>query len=480
MSAIFRAAMGSVCALALALPAAADDAGLRTRLDAALKHRGLIGATIGALVVDASDGRVVYSREPDTALVPASNVKILTALAVLASFGPAHRFETSVYADRAPDAQGQVGTLYLRGGGDPSLTSEDYWRLAADLRRAGLRGVTEGVVVDASLFDGEKWHPTWGRVSSRAYNAPVSSFAANYGAFAVRVSPGAAVGDPVQVVLDPPVPTLRLVNRAKTVSRRSRVSLQVDRRAGEGVEDVIVSGGLRAGASPKTHYRSVSDPERYAVAVLRMQLEANGIAVPAKLRRAPVPEAAVPLARFEGKSMSEIVRLFMKYSNNVIGESLVKALAARAGVQPAGWQPGIEAIRKELDALGVPLGDAIQVDGSGLSYANRIAPRAFVTALQVAERSFRFGPEFVASLPIAAADGTLAERAERTPFGVRAKTGSLTRVTSLSGYADGHDGRRFVFSLLVNGFKRGTEDAWQGVDRFLEAMVEPDRVAVLR
>ena len=311
-------------------------------------------------------------------------------------------------------------------------------------------------------------------MSARAYNAPVSSFTANYGAFAVQVTPGGAPGQPVAVALDPPVASLRLVNRARTLSPRSRIGLQVDRRPAAAFEEVVVTGGLSPDADPQRLYRSVSDPVAYAAGVLRLQLEANGIEVAEELQRWPVPETAVPLARFEGRPLAEVVRLFMKYSNNAIGEGLVKSLAARDGARPASWSQGVAAVRRELAGLGVELGDAVQVDGSGLSYANRATARLLVETLRVAEASFRFGPEFVASLPIAAADGTLSERGEAVAFGVRAKTGSLTRVTTLSGYADRPGGDRVIFSLLVNGFKRGTEDAWEGVDAFLEALLHPE------
>jgi hypothetical protein len=123
-------------ALGLLLVAAAARAGapLAERLDAALSHPGLRGARIAALVVDRDDGRVLYARDPDRALVPASNLKLLTALAALSAFGPSHRFVSEVHADAQPDAAGAVAHLYVRGGGDPALTSEDLWRLAAGRR----------------------------------------------------------------------------------------------------------------------------------------------------------------------------------------------------------------------------------------------------------------------------------------------------------------------------------------------------------
>ena len=125
---------------------------LGKRLEAALQVRALRRARVSALVVRASDGAVLFERAPDTPLTPASNMKILTAMAALETFGPTWRFETPLFADRLPDADGRVGTLYLQGSGDPVLNSEDWWRMAADLHRHGLRAVLQnaGIVVRLS------------------------------------------------------------------------------------------------------------------------------------------------------------------------------------------------------------------------------------------------------------------------------------------------------------------------------------------
>jgi len=101
---------------------ARGDAALASRLEASLRHPGLRGAKVSALVVRADDGATLFDRDSGRALVPASNLKILTALAALESLGPSHRFTTRVWADRAPDAEGAVGWLAVEGGGDPSLT----------------------------------------------------------------------------------------------------------------------------------------------------------------------------------------------------------------------------------------------------------------------------------------------------------------------------------------------------------------------
>ena len=461
-------------ALCLASPCLAQAAAgtLSARLEAALSARALRGARVAALVVADDDGDVLFAREADRALVPASNQKVLTAIAALHAFGPTHRFTTEFLTVPALDAEGAVDTLVVRGGGDPALTSEDWWRIAADLRRLGLRRVRGGMVLETGAFDAEHWHPGWGAVSARAYHAPVGAITANYGAYAVTVRPGAARGKAVEVVVDPPVAYLKLTNRANTGPRRSGPKLGIDRESAPEGERVIVSGTTPAGSRPKTHHRSVLHPARYAASVLRMQLAANGIAVGDATRIGSVPEGAEMLLEHEGRPLAETVRLFMKFSNNSIAEALVKAMGARATGAPGSWRNGIPAMRRQLASAGVSEAGLTLVDGSGLSYGNRVSPRALVAALRVASSSFRFGPEFVSSLPIAGGDGTLEKRASGAAHAVRAKTGLLTRVTALSGYAQRANGAKVVFSIIANGYRGSADSAMDALDRFVAALVE--------
>jgi D-alanyl-D-alanine carboxypeptidase/D-alanyl-D-alanine-endopeptidase (penicillin-binding protein 4) len=467
-------ALAAPAGLGLARPGAAAESGLAGRLEAALRHPALRGARVAALVVARSDGRVLFAREPDRALVPASNQKILTAVAALARFGPTYSFRTELLADAPPDAAGAVRLLAVRGGGDPSLTSEQLWRLAADLRARGLRRVRGPLVLDDSAFAEPRWHPSWGAPSARAYHAPVGALSVNYGAFAVEVRPGPQVGEPARVAVDPPVEYLRLVNRAITGGGRSRGPLAVERAVGPEAEEVVVKGSLPPGAGARHFQRSVLDPTRYAGAVLREQLAAHGIAIEGETRVGPVPEGTMTLLAFEGKPLAEIVRLFMKHSNNLIGETLIKHLGAVASGEPGSWENGIPALRAALEELGLATEGLVLADGSGLSYENRAPPRAFVEALRVAADSFAFGPEFAASLPIAAADGTLARRASGAANRVRAKTGLLTRVNALSGFARLADGSDAVFSLLVNGSRSSPPRAIAAIDGFVAALVAPD------
>ncbi len=443
---------------------------LAQRLDAALRNPALRGARIGVCVADERSGAALYERDADRLLVPASNLKLTTAVAALSAFGPTHRFETQIASDAAPDAEGRVQWLYLRGGGDPALTSEDFWRLAADLRRLGLASIARGLVLDDGYFDAQRWHPSWGVPSSRAYNAPIGAFTVNYGAFAIAVAPGRGSGPP-SVRADPPVAYLEIASSVARAPARGRARLHVDLGDAGARQPVRVTGMLPADAELQLVQRSVQDPTRYAGEVLRMQLEAVGIRVGPALEVRALPADAVPLHVFEGRALSDVVKLFLKYSNNQIGEALVKQLGARAAGAPGSWDKGLPAVAAELRGLGLDPGGMLLRDGSGLSYENRVSPRFLVQTLRAGIQSFRFGPEFVAALPIAHADGTLSGRAEAAEAAVRAKTGLLTRVTGLSGVARLPEGESAVFSILVNGFRGDAHSAIGAVDGFVAALV---------
>lgn len=462
---------------------------LSARLDRLLERKPLARASVGILVERASDGEVVYARGADRLLIPASNQKILTALATLHRFGPTHRFSTRIWVPALPDADGVVGELLVEGGGDPAMNSEDWWRLAADLRREGLRGVSGDLRIDDTLFDGPGWHPSWGKVSARAYHAPVGALTANYGSYFVSVWPQAAEGSAALVDIDPPVDYLRLRNQARTVARGTRPRLSVDRikgRTQDGpVEEIVrVEGVTRLGDGVDRFPRSVLDPGLYAGSLLALQLQANGVFFEGEVRRAPRGEESLSLLLDRpGRSVAEAVALCMKYSNNSIAEALVKNLAVWSGVEPGGgparqgeWVEGIRALRAELSRIGVELGEAKLVDGSGLSIQNRTSPRILTTALRLGRASFRIGPEFVAALPIAQLDGTLEKRIPGGRGRIRAKTGLLSdaAVTALSGYAERADGETLIFSIIVNGHSGGSAAAMDAVDRLAKTLLDAE------
>ena len=248
---------------------------------------------------------MLFARDPDRPLIPG-----LEPEGADGGGGAAHvRPDASLQRrrcspTRAPDAQGGGDGCYVRGGGDPALTSEDLWRLAADAARAGVRRVRGGLVLDDAAFDAERWNPSWGAVSARAYHAPIGALTVNYGALGVTLIPGGAPGEPVRVMVDPPVPFFRVTNRATHRRERARrLSLEVERRAGDGGENA----GRRGWRPPAVRRR----PSSAACSIRPGYLGAVCCAAARGQRRArrraswrpaPRPPEAAPLLAFAGRA----------------------------------------------------------------------------------------------------------------------------------------------------------------------------------
>ncbi len=456
--------------LSLASPARGDDGSLAAALDRLVRSPALRGARVGVVVEELVSGRRLLAHAADTALVPASNQKLLVAAAALAHWGPSHRFETPILVEGELVDGVLEGPLWVVGRGDPSLVSESLWKLAEEVRLRGVSEIPAGIGIDTTYFDDSYFHPDWQPVTSRAYYAPTSAWSANYTSFRIEVAPGERVGEPAQVRLAPATPYFRTLSDALTLRGGGKLSLEVDVLPDGTGESVRVTGSVSADREPVTFWRAVALPERYAAALLRAQLEAQGVRVGARVRFAPAPPEARELFRFSGESVALQVRLLDKYSNNFVAEQLTKLLGAELFGAPGSWEKGVRALAVHLRSIGAFPGGTVIGDGSGLSPRDRVAPATLAALIRASAASFAYGPEFLASLPIGGRDGTLETRMDKLTLPVRAKTGHLQRVASLSGVVPGAAGEWVVFSLLVNGARGSSLDVDAAIDDFVASL----------
>lgn len=459
---LFLAAALGVCCLsapatatepatvAPAQPPAPGD--LAAQIDALLANKLLARAQVGVLVVDLATGARVYERQPDLGLNPASNIKLVTTAAALALLGPEHRYVTRVYAKKgALKAKTIDGDIYLKGGGDPSLVTADLYQLASDLRALGVTKITGGLVIDATAFDKDELPPQFDQKNElAAYRAPGGAMAINFGTYVVLARPGEKQGDPALVAIDPPVPSIRLKSTATTqTGARNKLKLAIG-AAEDGTIDVLVEGELGEDAAPAEYRYPVVKPAEYAGEVFRLVLKQRGITLgKSTVRLEAVPEDSERLALYRSQPLSVIVRSVNKLSNNYVAEHILKSLDDHA---PATFAGGLARVRGYLDAIGVPSAGLKLQNGSGLYDANRISAAQLVHLLTAVHRDFRYGADFLASLPIAGVDGTLRSRMQdgtATRF-VRAKTGSLDGVSTLSGYAGAVGRPPLAFAILFN------------------------------
>jgi len=444
-----------------------DREALRKAVEQLLSQPPLSNAHVALQVESLDDGQVVYSRNPDDLLNPASNTKLVTAAAGLLRLGPEYRFSTDYLTDK-PIQRGRIGVLYVKGRGDPSVTTERLDGLVSDLWHRGVRSIGD-IVLDDSFFDREEFGPGWEQEpSDKAWAAGVGALSLNHNAVAIYITPAERVGSRALVEVEPDAHDYFVIeNRVTTVRANGRRKLR-PRTVSEGERTrIAVEGRIPLHADSMVMFRRVGDPAFYYGQTLRMLLRQRSIRVSGRVKRGAIPQTAVLIQSYDSPELAEIIHDMNKASSNFIAEMVVKTLGAELKGTPGSWPKGLEVAEDLLAELGIPRGTYVLKNGSGLNDTNRFTARQIATLLQAVWKRFPVASEFVSSLGIAARDGTMRLRMEGTDAAgrLRAKTGTLERVTALSGYVQSLGGERYVFSVLVNDWAGKSAPVISSIDR---------------
>lgn len=447
-----------------AFPARAD--GLGDALDRILSIPALKGGMVGAVVQRVGDGEVLYAREADTRLMPASNRKLFTSAAALEVLGDGFIFKTDVLATARPDAEGTLrGDVCLRGVGDSLLSPDDMDEMAKEVAGTGVRRIEGRIIGDGSVFGGGPYGEGWSWDDlPYYYAAQVAGLEVSRGVLAVHVTAGAAVGAPVRVAVDQPTAYLPLVNTATTGDKGAANDCDISRPTGHNL--LVVTGTVPLGGKADGLV-TVEDPAHYAATVFKETLGRRGVTVTGPALNGTRPDAAtVLLGSHTSVPLTAYIARMNKPSDNLLAESLVRVLGAvkgKAGTYRAGHAVETAFFR----SLGLDTGAIDLVDGSGLSRFDLVTPRA-VAGLLRAMHGKTDWRAYYDSLPIAGVDGSLRNRMKgtRAAGNVHAKTGSLGGVSSLSGYVTGVGGAVYVFSLIMNNFPGSDADTHAAQDKF--------------
>jgi len=478
-----RGPVAIVLVLCCAVPAVAQrggSSGLQAAIDRIVDRPLFAGAFWGIEVRSLRTGKVLYARNADKNMKPASTLKLVTTAAALDAFGPDLRVRTTVETAARRDGMGRIlGDVYLVGRGDPELsgrfaddrTSAGFEALAEALKGAGVRRIEGRLVGHEGLFTGERrgsdW--AWGDLVWR-YGAEVSALSFNDNSAILTVYPGERAGDPVMVERFPESRYYSVVSTATTSPSGTGSDLVLQRELGSNV--VRLGGTMPAGEEPQEMGVALEDPARYAATVFAEVLEAKGIRVAGQVATSsdPLPPGVRVLAGHDGPPLAEILKGVNKPSQNLHTEMLLRLLGAR--VKGAGTvEAGHAAVMDFLRRVGVnPRAWALQ-DASGLSRSDLVSPREMVSLLAAMDRH-RYGAVFRDSLPVAGVDGTLEHRMRGTAAQGRvvAKTGTIRHVNALGGYASARGGERLAFAIVVNHHTGEARDAVAAIDQIVNVL----------
>jgi D-alanyl-D-alanine carboxypeptidase/D-alanyl-D-alanine-endopeptidase (penicillin-binding protein 4) len=437
------------------LPAAAQpprEVSLPTTVGRALQAAGIPTAAVGVVVQEVDDAapRLAFNaRQP---VNPASTMKLLTTLAALEILGPAYTWKTEAWTDAALENGVLIGDLYLKGSGDPKLTLEQFWLLLRDLRARGLREIRGDLVLDRSAFALPDYDAgVFDAQPLRPYNVGPDALLLNFKAIRLTLLPDPAAKN-VRAMTEPQPVNLDVINLIHLGNNGCgdwKEGLRADLARHEGHFRLMLTGSYSAFCGEKTWNLGVLPHAAYVQGVFGELWQELGGSLAGGARSGAVPAGARLLAAIESPALAEVVRDINKYSNNVMARQLFLTLGHTG--QAATPQSADAAVRAWLVAKELAMPELVLENGSGLSRQERISADSLARLLAVGWRSSVM-PDFVASLPLAAVDGTMKKRLrDRGAAGqARIKTGSLEGVKAIAGYVLDRSGRWQIVVFLVN------------------------------
>ena len=451
---------------------------LETRLNRLLNDEFFNVATVGVAVYDLTEQKMLYRHNEKRLCRPASNVKLITTAAALRTLTPRYNFRTGIYHTGTIDEDGLLqGDIYLVGGFDPELTTAHLEELVEMMKNAGIESVDGNLYIDISMGDDLFWGKAWSWDDDmEAFQPYMSPLTLNKGVVRIRITPS-TVGEAPNLQITPQSSFINVVNNASTVQRSADPpsrSLISDRQFIDGINHIDISGVIASSAGAHERRVSLKDPDGFVLTVfseiLMEQLPESNITIAGTMQ---LPDDAQNIG-YKDNNIMIAVRKANKDSDNLSSEMLLYAMGFQRGARPATTQSGIAAVQQMFQQAGHPATTYRIVDGSGLSNQNYLSPEQIVDVLKLMHQSPHFN-QFRQSLAVAGVDGTLINRMRNTAAArnLNAKTGSLTSVSTLSGYVTARNGNLLAFSIMVQNFvERASTVAVNHIDKIAVALAE--------
>jgi serine-type D-Ala-D-Ala carboxypeptidase/endopeptidase (penicillin-binding protein 4) len=428
-------------------------------------------ANVGIIVKSMDNGAVLYSRNAEHFFMPASTMKILTAITALSYLGNDYTFVTKIAANSQNIENGVLNSdIYIHFDGDPSLTKDDVEELIADLVKQGIQKINGNVYIDDYVYDQKKYGRGWmWDELNLCYAAPTTGAIVDKNCFWLQLSPSQEGSTASITKADALIPSYSAV-LTKTLQKSSDCPLDI--RATDNNE-YYLSGCIKPQKVPVDLHIAVNNPRIYAGNLVSSLLQKYAISVTGKIGFAQTGQAGYVLASHSSVPLNELVKKMMKHSDNLIADSLYKKIAANYFGSAGTWINGNKAIKQLLtNNTAIDLTKLKMFDGSGLSRYNLISPNQMMQLLLFAYNNQAINNAFVDSLPISGIDGSLRWRMGKNGMQqrVRAKTGTMTGISSLAGYVDTISHKKIAFVIVFNSFPESPRKYAKVEDKICEVL----------
>ena len=425
---------------------------LQQRLDSLLQNDPILKTSeVGISVFDLTTGEQLFQYQDEKLYRPASTEKIVTSVSALATLGTDYTMDTRLQYTGKIENDTLKGNLYLIGGFDPEFMDEDLDSLIDVIARSGIRYITDTLVADVSMTDSIYWGSGWSWDDVPASFQPyMSPLMLNRGCVDVTVIP--TQKDSLPQVVCIPASDYYLVDN-DGVSRQPQAGpLKITRNWLHHGNLIHISGNV---TKETTRTLSIYNSKEFFFRTFTKRLKERGVDFN-QIAFADCPEndslTVVSTLFTLKRPIGEVLKQMMKESDNLCAESMFYHMAMKhAQHKRVSDNDGTDAINHFIkESLGLNPDYYNIVDGSGVSLYNYISPRLLLEYLKYAYYHADIFQPFYEALPIAGIDGTLEHRMKKGKAynNVHAKTGTVTGVSSLAGYAKTPNGHQLAFSII--------------------------------
>ncbi len=429
-------------------------------------------------VYDLTGQKSLYKKNEKLLLNPASNQKIITTCAALQFLGTYYKFQTKLFHTGLIEDGTLYGDLYLVGGFDPMFKYSDLDSLLKPLKDLGIKKITGKICGDVSLKDSLYWGKGWMWDDNPDPTAVyLSSLNINENSVDVFVE-GVKIDSFSVVTLNTPGKYFNIINKTKTTGQFDEADFEVTRDWMNNPKNILIAGlvpiGKQYDEEESTEKLNVQNPAEYFLFLVTKKLNEMGIQCAGKYEIEKLPGNSVFLSSID-RPIDSVIVYTNKESDNLGAEMLLYTLALNDSAALATRENGLEAVNRFIDSLGFHSENYSIADGSGVSRYNLVSVELLLKCLKYL---FYKNPGLFnllySSLPIGGVDGTLEKRFLDTKAfnNIRAKTGTLSGVSALSGYITSANQHMLAFSILLENYTEKSAYARKYIDQICELLAE--------
>lgn len=422
-------------------------------------------------IFNLTKGKPVFSKNSSLLMRPASNMKVLTTAAALLYLGSDYQFSTGLYYDGRIENSELNGDLFIQGGGDPDFTFYDLKEFTNAVKNAGIKKINGSLFADVSFKDSLFWGSGWMWDDDPSTDAPYLS-ALNINDNCITIIVEIDEKGDVQIKSEPETDYIKISNHLK-VSEEPKRNITITRDFLNRTNEIIIKGEYERGKKRKvTTTLNIFNPTFYFLSLLKERLREEGIHLTGKTDTLSITQKAIKIASVN-REFGEVIINLNKTSDNLSAEMTLFALGEKFFGKPTSAGKGIKMIDSLIVKCGFNPKNYRIEDGSGVSHYTLLSAELLSGVLKYFYYSEPELQEILEySFPNAGVDGSLRNRMRGTlaENNVRAKTGTLSGVSCLSGYVTGKNGDKYAFSIMIQNHVSKTSRAVEYQNKICEIL----------